>query len=74
MIWSGHDYLRIAWLSKDLKVWDKQTNAKLVQLDEHQTGMAEVHSLIVTGGNIFLLIYFLYSHSKATDANIANFL
>ena len=56
----------------NLKVSDMQANAKLAQLDKHQTGMAEVPSSILSGGNILLLI-FLFSCSKATDANIAYF-
>ena len=47
----------------DLKVLNMQENAKLTQLDKHQTGMAEVPGSILTGGNIMLLI-FLYSHRK----------
>ena len=39
-----------------LQVSDKQTHAKLAQLDEYQTGMAEVPSSILTRGN-FLLIF-----------------
>ena len=45
---------------------------KLAQLDKHQIGMAEVPSSILTAGNILLLIV-LFSCSKSTEANIANF-
>ena len=44
-------------LYKDLKVSNIQANAKLAKLDEHQTGMAEVPSPILTGRNILLLMY-----------------
>ena len=45
---------------------------KLAQLDKHQVGMAEVPSSILTAGNILLLIV-LFSCSKSTEADIANF-
>ena len=48
------------WLYKDLKVSDMQATTKLAQLDKHQTGMAEVSSLVLTGSNIFLLIFSFY--------------
>ena len=44
----------------------------LVQKGEHQTRMAEVPALIITGGNILLLI-FGFSRRKSSDTNIANF-
>ena len=45
---------------------------RIAQLDKHQTGMAEVPSSILTGGNTLMLI-FLFLHSKAIDGIIANF-
>ena len=41
------------------KFSDIQANAKLAQLDKHQTGMAEVPSSILTGGNILLCQFHL---------------
>ena len=60
-------------LYKDFNVSNIQANAKLAQLDQLQTGMAEVPDPILTGRNIMLLILLLFSHSKATDANSINF-
>ena len=45
-------------MTKDLKVSDIQANAKLVQMDKHQTGMAEIPSSVLIRGNISLLIFF----------------
>ena len=59
-----HDYIRILSF--------RQINAKLAQLDKYESGMVEVSSSNLTGGNI-LLLNFLFSHSEATDVNIANF-
>ena len=58
-----------AWLYEDIKISDTQAN--LDQFEKHQTGMVEVACLILTGGNILLLI-FLFPRNKATGANIAN--
>ena len=56
-----------AWLYKDLKVLDLQANFMLSQPGRHQTGMAQVSGSIPSGGNILLLIFFLFPCSKATD-------
>ena len=37
-----------------------QANAKLAQLDKHQTGMVEVSSSILIAGNILLLVFFVF--------------
>ena len=44
----------------------------LVQLDKNQTGMVEVPISILIGES-FADDFFLFSCSKDTDANIANF-
>ena len=42
-----------------------QVHTMLAQLDEHQTGIAEVPSLVLTTGNILLLISFCFHVVKS---------
>ena len=49
-----HGYIRI--LKSQI-----QANAKLAQLDKHETEITDVTSSVITGGNIWLLICFVSS-------------
>ena len=69
------DLVRInkAWQYEELKVSDLEANVKLAQKAEHQTYMLEVPSSILYESNISVLGFILFLRSKASDANIANF-
>ena len=69
----SHLIPRIKWCMNRRQFKDPLTNtcAGFGQLDEHQTGVVEVPSSMLTGGNI-LLLNFWFSHSKGTHVDIAN--
>ena len=58
---------------KKLNVSDLQANSKLSQEGEHQIRMVKVHSSMKTEDNEFGTDSFFLSRSKASDANVANF-
>ena len=60
-------------MTKESKVSVLQENAKLPHRGECWTwNQRLIRGSILSGGNILLLDFFLFSHSKASDASISN--
>ena len=62
------------WFKSNIEVVQQQRQFKdipMAQRAEHQIQMAEALGSVLIGVTFFLLDFFLFSHTKASDTNIA---